>query len=268
MDTRASIRVPAALCGVVGIKPTYGLLPTDGVVTVSWTMDHVGPLAASVGDVAAILDVLAGTTRTSRAAGAPVAGLRVGVPVATLAEADPAVRDNLEAALDVLRRNGCTIVPLARPSAADLDDAAAIGLVVSRCEATAVHRRLEVAPEAYWPDVREQLEEASAISAADYLDALRLRGELRDDLLRVTASVDALAMPTAPVLAPPADDFARHKAALTRNAAPWSLLGVPALSVPSGRSAGGLPTGIQLVAMPGAEAVLVALGSAVEAGMA
>jgi len=265
-DTRASIRVPAALCGVVGLKPTYGLVPTDGVVTLSWTMDHLGPLAATVADVALVLDVLAGGTRVARAVGAPVAGLRVGVPTATVEGADPAVRANLEAALDVLRERGCAVVPLARPSEADLDDASAIGLVVSRCEAATVHRRLGIERASYWPEVVEQLDEAADVPATDYLDALRLRGDLGETLLRIVSSVDALAMPTVLTPAPPAADAAGHLVPLSRNAVPWSLLGRPALSVPSGRSAAGLPTAVQLVAVPGAESVLVALGRAVEAG--
>jgi aspartyl-tRNA(Asn)/glutamyl-tRNA(Gln) amidotransferase subunit A len=265
-DTRASLRLPAALCGVVGIKATYGSVPADGMVTVSWTMDHVGPMARSVADAAIVLDVLADGARTMRAVGAPVSGMRLGVPEATLAGAEPAVRANLDAALDCLRAHGCVVLPLARPSAADLDDAAAVGLVVSRCEAATVHRHLAVDRSSYWPDVLEQLREASATPATDYLDALRLRGVLRDELLRVAASVDALAMPTTPAVAPPAGEPERDVAALARNVVPWSLLGVPALTVPTGTSPAGLPTGLQLVGVPGAEAVLVALASAVESG--
>src|SRR5262249_2135722 len=102
-DTRASIRVPAALCGVVGFKPSFGLVPPDGVVTLSWSMDHVAPLAKDLADTALLLEVLTGTAGYQAAIEASVAGLRVGVPVHGLHGAHPAVADAFEAALDTLR---------------------------------------------------------------------------------------------------------------------------------------------------------------------
>jgi aspartyl-tRNA(Asn)/glutamyl-tRNA(Gln) amidotransferase subunit A len=263
-DTRASIRVPAALCGVVGLKGTYGTVPTAGVVSLSWTMDHVAPMAATVGDAAAMLDALRpGTAPVAPWAGCQVAGLRVGVPEDTFAAAEPGVVAKVRAALSELASLGCVVAPAARPTATDLDAANSAGLLVSRCEAAAFHRALGADRALYWDESADQLDAAAAVSAMDYVDAQRTRAELAEGLLAVFAGHDLLAMPTVPMVAPPVADFARHLLLLSRNAIPWSLAGMPAVSVPCGWSEG-LPVGLQLVAPPGREDVLVAAASAVE----
>lgn len=267
-DTRASIRVPAALSGVVGFKPTFGAVPTAGVVPLSWTMDHVAPMATTVEDAALLLDVLMGGrgATLSACAGAPVAGLRVGVPESTFAGAEPAVESAVRAAIAALSGLGCTVTSSARPAPADLDDANAAGLIVSRCEAAAFHRALAGDRSLYWEEVADQLEAAASVSAVDYIDAHRLRAELAEGLLAVFDEVDLLVMPTAPVLAPPAGDFARHLLLLSRNAIPWSLVGFPAVSIPCGQP-GTLPVGVQLVAPPWREDLLVAVGAALEGAL-
>jgi aspartyl-tRNA(Asn)/glutamyl-tRNA(Gln) amidotransferase subunit A len=267
-DTRASIRVPAALSGVVGFKPTFGAVPTDGVVPLSWTMDHVAPMATTVEDAALLLDVLVGGTGDSLTswAGAGVAGLRVGVPGSTFAGAEPAVEAAVRTALAALSDLGCTVTSSERPAPADLDDANAAGLIVSRCEAAAFHRALAGDRSLYWEEVADQLEAAASVSAVDYIDAHRLRAELAEGLLAAFEDVDLLAMPTAPVLAPPAGDFARHLLLLSRNAIPWSLVGFPAVSIPCGQP-GTLPVGVQLVAPPWREDLLVAAGTALEVAL-
>ena len=268
-DTRASIRVPAALCGVVGFKPTYGSLPLDGVVTLSWTMDHVAPLARCVEDAALVLSILLQRDDgLGQAAGAGVRGLRIGVPPASLEGAEPVVRSLFDNGLRVLQEAGCEPVEVPRPSAADFEAASAAGLIISRCEAAAVHRHLDLHRDAYWQEVAEQLEEAANVAAADYLDAQRLRAELAEAMLAAMDEVDLLAMPTTLSVAPPAEDFARFLYVLSRNAIPWSLIGFPAMSVPCGLSPEGLPAGLQLVGAPGAEDLLVAAGSALEAAIA
>lgn len=263
-DTRASIRVPAALSGVVGFKATYGTVPTGGLVPLSWTMDHVAPMAATVGDAALVLDALRpGHPATASWAGAAVAGLRVGVPQAALTGAQPGVAARLQASVAALRRLGCVVADAVRPSEDDLDAANAAGLLVSRCEAAAFHRGRGTDRSLCWDEVVDQLDAALAITAVDYLDAQRLRAELVEGLLGPFADHDVLAMPTVPIVAPPVADFARHLLQLSRNAVPWSFTGFPALSMPCGWS-DGLPVGLQLVAPPGGEGLLVALGSALE----
>lgn len=264
-DTRASIRVPAALSGVVGLKPTYGLVPTTGVVSLSWTMDHVAPMAASVADAALLLDVLiGGTPSVVHAAGAPIGSLRIGVVTDAFVGATDAVARAVTDALDGLAGAGAELVDVRRPALADFELANAAGLVVSRCEAASFHRRLGLDQQQYWEEVREQLERACAIPAIDYLDAQRLRTELGTQLLGAFDQVDCLAMPTALVQAPPLDDFAEHLMSLARNAIPFSFVGFPAISVPCHRP-DELPIGLQLVAAPHREDLAVAIASAHEA---
>lgn len=263
-DTRASIRVPAALSGVVGLKPTFGTVPTAGVVPLSWTMDHVAPMASTIGDAALMLDALRpDMPPVAPWAGCDVAGLRVGVPEAPFEGAEPGVTACVEVALGVLGELGCVVGTARRPTAADLEAANSAGLVVSRCEAAAFHRALGADPGLYWQEVADQLDAARAVAAVDYIDAQRLRAELSEGFLELFAAFDLLAMPTVPIVAPPVADFARHLLLLSRNAIPWSLTGFPALSVPCGWSEG-LPVGLQLVAAPGREDVLVAAAAALE----
>jgi aspartyl-tRNA(Asn)/glutamyl-tRNA(Gln) amidotransferase subunit A len=263
-DTRASIRVPAALSGVVGLKATYGTIPTAGVVPLSWTMDHVAPMAATVADAAILLDALrADAPPVAPWAGCDVAGLRVGVPDATFDGAEPGVIACVQVAIAALADLGCHVAPARRPSPDDLDAANSAGLLVSRCEAAAFHRGRGTDRSRCWDEVAEQLDAALGVAAVDYLDAQRLRAELAEGLLAVFADHDVLAMPTVPIVAPLTADFARHLLLLSRNAIPWSFTGFPALSVPCGWSAG-LPVGLQLVAPHGREDLLVAVGSAVE----
>ncbi len=266
-DTRASIRVPAALSGVVGFKPTYGSVPTAGVVPLSWTMDHVAPITASVADAALLVDVLMARGPddglVARAGAVSVTGLRIGVPEAAFAGAEPGVAASVRQAIDALGAMGCVVTPVARPTAGDLDAANAAGLVVSRCEAAAFHRRLDLDRSLYWDEVADQLAAAGEVSAGEYLDAQSLRADLAASFLSIFADVDVLAMPTVPTVAPPLADFARHLMLLSRNAIPWSLTGFPALSVPCGWSER-LPVGLQLVAAPWREDLIVAVGCAVE----
>jgi aspartyl-tRNA(Asn)/glutamyl-tRNA(Gln) amidotransferase subunit A len=276
-DTRASIRVPAALSGVVGFKPTFGLVPTHGVVTLSWSMDHCAPMAGSVGDAALLLDAVAGrdprdpnsldpTVPSYRAwAGADVRGLRLGVPAAALDGADPDVARAFDTALDGLRSLDVSVETVDEPGADDLEMANAAGMVVSRCEAATLHRRflLERA-ERYTAETLAQLEEAARLPAALYLAAQRLREAFRLRMARLFERVHALALPTTLVTAPRVEEAERFLLVLSRNCIPWSFIGVPALSLPCGRSASGLPIGLQLVAPALEDARLVALGTAVE----
>lgn len=262
-DTRASIRVPAAFCGVVGFKPTFGAVPTGGIVPNSWSMDHLGPVTRTVADAAAFLEVLGAGGGLMRSVGAPVAGLRIGVPAATFEGSDPDVAAGVRAALALAEDLGCTLGEAVRPTARDLDDANAAGMIVSRCEAATFHRSLRADRSQYWEEVADQLAAAEAIGAMDYLDAQRLRADLTEDLLAAFEDHDVLAMPTVPVVAPPVEDFARYLLTLSRTTTLWSLTGFPAVSVPFA-AVGGLPFAVQLVAPPWREDRLVALGSALE----
>jgi len=264
-DTRASIRVPAALSGVVGLKPTYGRVPTDGVVTLSWTMDHVAPMAVTVGDAALVAEVLLGHGGLVDACGRGVEGLTIGVADAAFADAEGPVGDLVHGALTALTRRGARLVESAHPSPRDLARANAAGMVISRCEATTFHTDLGLDRSLYWDEVAEQLDAADDVRATEYLNAQRIRTRLIADLGAAFADVDVLAMPTSPVVAPPRDEFAEFLMLLARNAIPWSLVGFPAISVPVG-AVDGLPVGLQLVAPPDREDLLVAVARAVERG--
>lgn len=268
-DTRASIRVPAALCGVVGFKPTFGTVPTDGVVPLSWTMDHVAPMARTVEDAAILLDALTGSAgRYAGWLGLATRGLRIGVPPAAFLGADPEVVAPVTAAIGALEPWVGSVAEIDRPSAQDFAIAGAAGLVVSRCEAAAFHRALGADRRLYWDEVADQLDAGEHVSAVDYLDAQRVRRELGASLLGLFDVHDVLAMPTTLVAAPPAEDFARHLLSLARNAIPWSFLGFPAVSVPCGTTAAGLPVGLQLVAPPRHEGLLVAVAGVLEQAVA
>lgn len=265
-DTRASIRVPAALSGIVGFKPTYGRVPTDGVVTLSWTMDHVAPMAATVGDAALVMEALLGHGGLVDACGRGADGLTVGVAEAGFADTEDAVADRVHAALRAIAHRGARIVDTPHPSARDLARANAAGMVISRCEATTFHTDLGLDRTLYWDEVAEQLDAADEVRATEYLNAQRIRSRLVTDLGAAFDQVDLLAMPTSPVLAPPRDEFAEFLMLLARNAIPWSLVGFPAISVPVG-TVGALPVGLQLVAPPDREDLLVAVARAVEAAV-
>ena len=262
-DTRASIRVPAALSGVVGFKPTYGRVPTAGVVTLSWTMDHVAPMAATVGDAALVMEALLGHGGLVDACGRGVEGLTIGIAEAGFADSESVVSDAVHTALTSLARAGARTVETPHPSARDLARANAAGMVISRCEATTFHTDLGLDRTLYWDEVAEQLDAADDVRATEYLNAQRIRTRLVTDLAAAFDHVDVLAMPTSPVLAPPRDEFAEFLMLLARNAIPWSLVGFPAISVPV-TPAGSLPIGLQLVAPPDREDLLVAVARRVE----
>lgn len=262
-DTRASIRVPAALCGIVGMRPTYGTSPTAGMVPLSWTMDTTAALAPTVADVAVSIDVIRpGVPPIAGAVGAPVDRLRVGLPRAAWEDATPVVAGAVDDAVAQLGALVASVGEVTRPDGADFAAGNALGLVVSRCEAAAFHRAKDLDRSRYWDEVRDQLDAADAVLAIDYIDAQRSRAVLHDAMRTVFADVDVLAMPTAPVQAPPFQDAEDYLTVLSRNAILWSFVGFPAISVPCRVPDGELPVGLQLVAPPGGEDRLVALGSA------
>jgi aspartyl-tRNA(Asn)/glutamyl-tRNA(Gln) amidotransferase subunit A len=269
-DTRASVRVPASLCGVVGYKPTFGLVPGDGVLMLSWSLDHVAHLAPTVEDVALLLDVLAPAApapyRTARHK--DVKGLRVGVPLAALAGATPDVATAFAQAVAALEASGVLVEEVETPTEQDFDLAVLMGLVVSRCEAAAYHtafgdRRSRYATLA----VAEQLDEAAGVSAVAYLQAQRARADLRARMLAEIARYDALLMPTTRVAAPKSTEVDDYFLVLSQNCILWSFIGFPVASVPCGWTSNRLPVGAQLVAGPYEDYRLLALAAALEAGI-
>ena len=281
-DTGGSIRLPAACCGVVGLKPTYGRVSRAGAMPLSWSMDHLGPLTRTVADAALMLELVAGHDphdATSSRRGvpyyqrlleSPIGGLRVGVPenyyfdgIAT--EIDAAVR----AAADVLAGLGALVAPIRIPDPRTLID---IGNVISRSEAAALHARLaRERPHELQPAVRARLEIGFHISAHDYLQALRLRSRLaREFIAEVFVEVDALVVPAIPEPAPAleavksgsVDEFVARMGRFSRLTRPFNTLGLPALTVPCGFSADGRPVALQIVGRAFDEATTLRLGHA------
>lgn len=270
-DTGGSCRIPAALCGLVGFKPTARRVPTEGVYPLSWSLDSVGPLGWSVDCCAQLDAVLAGQPMAPPLPELPVAGLRLGVAQRLVVEdLDATVAAAFDEALARLSAAGVRIGP------APLDlfdglDAATAGGGLAAAESWALHRaRLAEAGAPYDPRVRVRIERGAAMDAADLVDVQRARAALAARLPTALAPFDALVWPTTPTVAPPLDDlrrdadYARLNMQMLRNPAVVNLMDGCAVSLPC-HAAGTAPVGLMLVAGPGADRRLLALARAVEA---
>ncbi len=268
-DTGGSIRIPASLCGVTGLKPTRGVVPTAGVVPLAWSLDHLGPLARTAADAALLLSVLAGTPQMTSELTRGMAGLRVGIPKEFFWDGvDAEVSAACQQAVRTLAGLGAAVTDVSIPHAADAGAASALVLTA---EASAYHeRRLREHGEAYGPDVRIRLDRGLFLSAADYLIGLRARRFLTREFLEAIAGVDLILTPaTAVPAAPIEEDQEKAPAAslamsaeYTRCTNPFNLTGLPALSVPCGFTSGGLPIGLQIVGKPFADATVLRAGHA------
>ncbi len=259
-DTGGSIRMPSALCGITGIKPTFGRVPKSGVVPLSWSFDHVGPMARTARDCALMLDVIAGhdssdplsadvaTDAYAAALDGSVAGTRVGVLRRAYVDApfvDPTAIAAFESALAALEAGGARVEEVDVPEWDILNEAC---LPIFMTEALAYHRR-NLAE--HWDDygsfTRQMVASALFYSAADHVQAQRVRRFVASKVDDILGEVDVIATPTAGAGAPPVDnlDFA---SALTLPVftAPWNALGLPTISVPCGFTGDGLPVGLQL----------------------
>jgi aspartyl-tRNA(Asn)/glutamyl-tRNA(Gln) amidotransferase subunit A len=259
-DTGGSIRIPAALCGVVGLRPTFGIVPIEGVHATSSSLDTVGALARSAVDVS---DVLAGLLGRPLETFAPNAvGVRVGVARGEFFESvDPGVAETVAAALDALRSVGAEVVDIEIDGA---EAARAACSTVMHFEAFAEHEvRLINHPSAYGAAVRRRLDVGRSTTETDYARALRSQAGWRRDVVAMFDRVDVIATPTVPSVAPRFDaaNILVATAVLNRFTFPWSFAGVPAVSVPCG-FCDGLPVGLQLVARPGDDQRLLAVAAA------
>jgi aspartyl-tRNA(Asn)/glutamyl-tRNA(Gln) amidotransferase subunit A len=269
-DTGGSIRVPAALCGVVGLKPTFGRVSLRGVIPLSWNLDHVGPMARRVGDAALLLQVMAGyDAREPNSVNIPAedysAQLAKGVKGWHIALAEDeyfapteeAIQQAVNQAAVVLQKCGAHVERVAFPGAHQA--ALANGLMVV-ADAAAFHaERLRTQPGKFGADVLQRLKSGAALPLNDYIQARRIQTQMRRQFAEFFEVYDILLMPTTPVVAPPIEgpnavELARL---LTRYTAPFNLTGLPAITVPCGFTAQGLPVGLQMVAKPWAEAQLL-----------
>jgi aspartyl-tRNA(Asn)/glutamyl-tRNA(Gln) amidotransferase subunit A len=276
-DTSGSVREPAALCGVVGLKPTYGRVSTRGVIPLSPSLDHVGPIAATVEDAAVILHAIAGFDADDpTSAGVPVTdyvaalreepkALRIGVSRSFFYEdLDPEVASAVDKALSVMAGMARDLREFELPVPTDR--------TLQSAEAYAYHAEFVArTPELYQPETLRRIQAGANISAAD---ALEQREELKDtrrEIARVFETVDVLVTPTTPVTAPmiaelqeDPDLLRPRELELLRNTRPFNVWGLPSISLPCGFTAAGLPIGLQISGPQWEEARVLQLAYAYE----
>ena len=268
-DTGGSCRIPAALCGIVGFKPTAHRVPTAGAFPLSTSLDSIGPLAATVACCAVLDAVLAGEPVVDLPA-FPLEALRLAVPQTTvLDEVEPAVARALEAALAALRKAGARIVDIPLREFLDLRQINAKGGLAA-AEAYALHRPLIAkAEKMYDPRVLSSILRGKEQDAADYIDIVKARADFIRRVAVVTAPYDALVMPTVPVTAPrvadlASDDAYRHTNLLVlRNPSIANVLDRCAISIPCHR-AGDAPAGLMLIGEHAADRRLLSIEAAIE----
>ncbi len=283
-DTGGSIRTPSALCGIVGLKPTYGRVSLRGIVPLAWSLDHVGPMTKCVRDAALMLSAMAGydpgdSTSANervpnfvRACKDDVKKLRIGFdPAFSSGGVDGEVLESVQKALKLFESLGARVIEIGPPS---IELTAAIESIIITAEAAAYHEEnLRNRGGDYGDDVRILMEGGAAFSAVHYIKAQRLRAMIQKEFAEVFSKIDVFALPAAAAPAPPigAETVSLGGMevdvgmALLRFACPFNLTGLPAISVPSGLSRGGLPMGLQLVGRAFDEATVLRAAYAFEA---
>jgi aspartyl-tRNA(Asn)/glutamyl-tRNA(Gln) amidotransferase subunit A len=281
-DTGGSIRIPAALCGVVGLKPTYGRVSLRGVIPLSWNLDHAGPMGRCVRDVAILLQAIAGydpedawsvdrpeedylSDQTRK-----ISDWRIALAVDDYFS-DPAIvnEEVLQAvhhAAAVFESLGAQVENVAFPNAREA--AMANGLMTPADAAAFHHQRLSENPQGFGRDVLKRLQTGVAYTSTEYSLARRMQTILRCKFNEFFDEFDVLLTPTTPIIAPirgSADAVERAKL-LTRFTAPFNLTGLPALSVPCGWSSEKMPIGLQIIGKPWAEAKVLLVGELFEQG--
>lgn len=282
-DTGGSIRIPAALCGIVGVKPTYGRVSRWGVFPLSWSLDHVGPMTRSVLDAALMLQAIAGHDRhdaTTRTAAVPdyaealtgeIKGVRLGIPREFYFEQlDAEVGNAVRAAIQVLERAGARVEEVSLPLS---KYAAAVGRIISLTESAEIHEPyLRTRAADYSPDVRAGFLTGQLILGKHYMKAQRARALIRREMAAALQRVDALVTPTTPIAAPKINQATVNLAgeeidvmsALSRLTRAANLSGFPAISVPCGFTQDNLPIGLQLIGRPFAEAAVLQIAHVYE----
>ena len=276
-DTAGSLRIPASYCGIVGFKTTYGRVSKRGVVPLSWTLDHVGPLCRTVEDAALMLGVIAGYDELDPATadvhvadyGAAckeqVSKFRIGVPRTPFFEGlDAEIAKAAETAIEVVRKLTATIQEIKLPEASiPIDE---IYAKVRSVEAYTYHRQwISESPNKYQAVTRQRIiQNAADVKTSDYVQARLQLDLLRRQVNKVFAVVDLLAMPTLPSLPVLIADGANPTAVSIRNTVPFDVLGLPAITVQCGFTASNLPIGLQIVGAPFMESTVLALAHAYE----
>jgi aspartyl-tRNA(Asn)/glutamyl-tRNA(Gln) amidotransferase subunit A len=275
-DTGGSIRGPANLCGIVGLKPTYGRVSRYGVFPLSWSLDHCGPMARTVADCAVLLQAMAGhdphdptsaqvpVPDYSAALKGDLKGVRIGVPRGWFFQGlHPETAAAVEATLPVLRDLGAELVEV---EIKYLDEAHAATMTICFAEGYSVHEQgLSRHGELYGPRFRQWVLEGGLTSAADYLRCLRVRElfvrHLRED---VFSRVDALISPVSAAPAASIDDYGNRLISSPSQTRPGNLAGIPCMSVPCGFTANGLPIGLMVMGRWWEDGTVLSIGHAYE----
>lgn len=280
-DTAGSIRQPAAYCGVVGLKPTYGLVSARGVIPLSWSLDHVGPLARNVGDIALLLEAIAGYdpedtasvsmkipdyTAALRMSSAP---LRLGIAREFFFESlDPEIERAMNQALPVLEKLTAGI----RDVAISASTQEQLRSTVRLAEAYAYHAKMMASsPDQYQPETLARLRPGADVDAVSYILAQRELAHTRRTIGQIFQTVDLLITPTSPILPPAIAEFPGDRNGSVdfvnrniRNTSPFDVYGWPTISVPCGFSTSGLAIGLQISGALGQDAVVLQLAHAYE----
>jgi aspartyl-tRNA(Asn)/glutamyl-tRNA(Gln) amidotransferase subunit A len=278
-DTGGSIRIPASLCGVVGLKPTTGRVSLRGVIPLSWNLDHAGPLARSVRDVAVLLQAIAGydpddpysldmpVPDYQAELGDGVRGWRIALADDEFfrAKTEPQIWRGMEEAAEVFANLGAKVERIEVPHAYD---AAVANGQMTTSDAAAFHQeRMAQNMDGFGEDIRLRLESGAAVTSTQYSQARHLQTILRHRFAGFFMNYDILLTPATPVAAPiivPGPDAIEKARLLTRYTSPFNLLGLPALSIPCGFTDEGLPFGLQIVSRMWGEAAVLRAAHAYE----
>lgn len=275
-DTGGSIRIPASLCGIVGLKPTYGMVSLDGVLPLSASLDHAGPMAQTVEDTALLLGVIAGgkVPNYTKALTGKIKGIKAGIPRTYFFDRiAPEVESAVRSALKRLEKLGVRLVEVDMPTARAQGE---IFRDIVASEAYFWHERyLKTQGDNYGADVRERLEFGSRVLYVDYARAQRARGVIKMECDAIFDSVDVMITPTVPIAAPGIGESTVKwgkvtealGSTLTRFTRPFNLAGLPAISIPCGFTAGGLPIGMQIAGRALDESTVLRVAYAYEQAM-
>jgi aspartyl-tRNA(Asn)/glutamyl-tRNA(Gln) amidotransferase subunit A len=269
-DTGGSIRIPASFCGVVGLKPTYGLVDRSGIQPLGLSLDHIGPLTRTAADAGVALSAMLDGDARLRPAPASWQYIRIGLPENFyFAHVSSEVRNAVQSVAQTAERLGARVTPVKVPDIDALND---VGRVILLAEASAVYQPYFSRREDFGADVLALLDQGRLVPATDYINAQRIRKILVGEFYSLFSKIDCLLTPTTPTTAPLIGqkqveldgEMMDTRLATTRLVRGINVLGFPALSMPCGKSAQGLPMGVQLIARPFEELLLLALGEALE----
>jgi aspartyl-tRNA(Asn)/glutamyl-tRNA(Gln) amidotransferase subunit A len=283
-DTGGSIRIPAAFCGVVGLKPTYGRVSRYGALPLAYSLDHMGPLARSVHDAAMVLNAIAGYDRRDPTSsrhpvidfipdhGCSIRRLRIGFPANFYFDhLDPGVESSVRGVFARAQSLGALVTPVRVPDVAALNT---VARVIQLAEASAVAEPFLEQREKFGPDVLALFDQGRLLPATDYINAQRLRRQMCREFDQLWSQVDCLIAPTTSIAAPRIGDATVRlggrdedvRLAITRLVRGINVLGLPALSIPCGLASNGLPIGIQIIGPAWEEALILRVGAALEEG--